>query len=1051
MIQNDIKYIGWRFSSFSVILLFIAFIITGISFIPLLNIQLKPSRTLPSLEITYYWYGASPRVIEKEVTSKLESALSRISSLKNISSQSSKNYGRINLEFKKNVDIDLIRFEVASVIRQVYTQLPQGVSYPEISIGIKGEKKEVLLVYNIISPASPSFIQKYADENIFHKISKIKGVGDVVVYGANPLEYIVTLDVKKLINLNITSYDVINAIVNFFSDKKLGLTNNINSMGDTIYTNVVLSTKKDSNSFNYIPVKNIKNRTIYLHEIASIKLKEKTPYQYYRINGLNTINLVIYSKTGSNTLKTARLVKNVINQIKPVLPPNYDIILSYDSTDYTVKELKTISLRTVFSVLFLSIFVLFVNRSFRYLIIILISLFANLFIAAIFYYIFKVEIHLYSLAGITVSFGLIIDNSIVMIDHLRYYKNKKVFLAILAATLTTIGSIGVIFFLKESQRINVIDFAIVVLINLIISMFIALFLIPALVDKIKINKKITPLFYKRKRRIVKFSRNYYRFLMFSKKWKLIYFILFILAFGIPVHLLPQKIEKENRLASIYNATIGSETFGKIRPIIEKIFGGTFRLFSQNVFESSFYTEPERTKLYINGSMPEGCTVQQLNEAMLKMENYLKGFNEIEMFKTSIFDYNYGSIEITFKRVFETGYFPYFLKELVTSFAINLGGVDWSIYGVGEGFSNALYSGFKSNRIIVEGYNYDRLFEYSRQLCDSLTTNPRIRDIEISGNISWRTESNNEFILSFDKFTMAKENISLYDYYFALRNLLYSGNTAQIIVNNQKYDVIVITSETDNFDIWKFKNEPVIVKESVMPFSRLSTIEKRKTEHDIYKNNQLYRLIVAYDFIGPYNLAERVMSKYIKIFENILPVGYKIYSERYSFWYKEEKKQYLLIFLVILIIYFICCILFESLSQPLAIIMLIPVSFIGLFLTFVIFKVNFDQGGFAAFIMLSGLTVNSGLYILNDYNNLLKNQNKANLIKLYIKAYNSKIIPTLLTILSTIIGLLPFILGKKEIFWYSFATGTIGGLIFSVVGIFFLFPLFLKASEYTKKQ
>jgi multidrug efflux pump subunit AcrB len=122
--------------------------------------------------------------------------------------------------------------------------------------------------------------------------------------------------------------------------------------------------------------------------------------------------------------------------------------------------------------------------------------------------------------------------------------------------------------------------------------------------------------------------------------------------------------------------------------------------------------------------------------------------------------------------------------------------------------------------------------------------------------------------------------------------------------------------------------------------------------------------------------------------------------------------------------------------------LIPVSFIGVFLTFYIFKFNFDQGGFASFILLSGVVVNSGLFIINDYNNLKLRKRQS--LRLYIKAYNQKIIPVLLTILSTIIGLIPFVWGGQyEVFWFAFAAGTIGGLIFSVLALLIYQPVFLK--------
>lgn len=85
--------------------------------------------------------------------------------------------------------------------------------------------------------------------------------------------------------------------------------------------------------------------------------------------------------------------------------------------------------------------------------------------------------------------------------------------------------------------------------------------------------------------------------------------------------------------------------------------------------------------------------------------------------------------------------------------------------------------------------------------------------------------------------------------------------------------------------------------------------------------------------------------------------------------ERDNKQYRLLLIVIAIIFFITSILFNSLKQPLAIIFVIPVSYIGVFLTFYWFKLNFDQGGFASFVLLCGITVNASIYILNEYNSI----------------------------------------------------------------------------------
>jgi len=117
-------------------------------------------------------------------------------------------------------------------------------------------------------------------------------------------------------------------------------------------------------------------------------------------------------------------------------------------------------------------------------------------------------------------------------------------------------------------------------------------------------------------------------------------------------------------------------------------------------------------------------------------------------------------------------------------------------------------------------------------------------------------------------------------------------------------------------------------------------------------------------------------------------------------------------------------------------------FIGVFLTFYLFGFNFDQGGYASFVLLSGVSVNSALYIINDFNNLRAQYANKDSVWLYFKAFNYKIVPVILTITSTIVGLLPFVWdGQNEVFWFSFAVGSIGGLMFSLIGIYLYLPLF----------
>ncbi len=125
-------------------------------------------------------------------------------------------------------------------------------------------------------------------------------------------------------------------------------------------------------------------------------------------------------------------------------------------------------------------------------------------------------------------------------------------------------------------------------------------------------------------------------------------------------------------------------------------------------------------------------------------------------------------------------------------------------------------------------------------------------------------------------------------------------------------------------------------------------------------------------------------------------------------------------------------------MPLVIIGLIPVSFIGVFLVFSFTGWSFDQGGYASLIMLSGLVVNAGIYILHEYRGMGRG------LKQYIRAFNHKIIPISLTVVSTVLGLIPFLMdGTSEVFWFAFAVGTMSGLLFSLLALVLVMPGWVK--------
>ena len=119
-----------------------------------------------------------------------------------------------------------------------------------------------------------------------------------------------------------------------------------------------------------------------------------------------------------------------------LLPAGMEVRLENDDTEFLERELDKIYKRSGLSILILVAFIFLINRDVKYLSVLFLGIVVNLSIAAIILYFLEIDLHLYSLAGLTISLGLVVDNAIVMMDHIHKYRNRKVFLALLAASLT---------------------------------------------------------------------------------------------------------------------------------------------------------------------------------------------------------------------------------------------------------------------------------------------------------------------------------------------------------------------------------------------------------------------------------------------------------------------------------------------------------------------------------------------------------------------------------------------------------------------------------------
>jgi multidrug efflux pump subunit AcrB len=1057
-----------RTSSFSIIIVFVCLAIVGLALIPRLSVKLNPSQQTPQVNVRFSMPGNSPRVIEMQVTSKLEAMLSRLKGIEKINSTSGNGWGYISIHLNKHTNIDAARFEISTIIRQTWSSLPKDVHYPTISISRSDDNaNRPFLTYTINASANAIDIQRFANSNISPKLSQIEGVYKVNVYGAQPMEWLLEYNYEQLRLLDITAQDIQSAIQDFLRKEYLGVATIYSDSGKKQWLRVVLNSRGSENNqldVSKIQVRNINGKLILLDQLVNVFHLESSPDSYYRINGLNSIYLSITAEDYANQLELSKKIKEEIAFLKKSFPIGYELYMNYDATEYIKDELNKIYYRTGLTLFILLFFVALIYRNVKYLLLLFISLFVNIAVAAIFYYLFKLEMQLYSLAGITISLTLIIDNTIIMSDRLIRQKNKRAYMAILAATVTTIGALGIIFFLEEKLRLNLLDFACVVIINLAVSLLIALFLLPALVDKLGIQsrkRKRTKIlvkttffrFLKGKRKYVRFNQFYAFFCHFIWRWRVVVITFLILGFGLPIFLLPEKIKEENRSSKLYNNTLGSDYYkNNLKPYIDIIFGGSLRLFVQKVYQGSYLTDRGETSLYVAASLPNGSTMEQMNHLIQQMEQFISQFKGVKRFQTQINSAQQASIDIQFTKEAERSNFPYQLRSNLISQSFQLGGGSWSVMGFGDGFSNDSRESAGSHRVQMFGFNYDELMVWAEFFKKELLTHRRIRDVSISSEFSFFKNDYQEFVFNMDKERLAVVGISPIQLFSSLNSLLGKGVYVTKIYGIYGNEAINLQSQqSQEYDLWNTRNQQIgHTKATTYKLSELVNVQKSQSLQKIVKINQQYQVCIQYEYIGNSEQGEKVLDEKIEALKTKLPLGYSIKrSGQRWFLGKEEKNQYGLLFLIFVVIYFSCGILFNSLVQPLSIVFVIPISFIGIFLSFYIFDLNFDQGGFASFVLLCGISVNTNIYILNQYNNIRVAKPHISKLRAYIKAWNIKITPIFLTVVSTILGFIPFMIGEREAFWFPLAAGTIGGLIVSLIGSFLFLPLFMGVGKNIK--
>lgn len=1051
------------FSPFRVVFVFVVLSVVGVGLIPKISVDLMPARYEPVLQITTSMPQTDPSTIEEKVTAPLENALSQIPRLKKISSVSRYNYSSIYLHFENTEDLAFARFEAAAIIRQMYNKLPTNCSYPEITQSSEeNSRKMPLLVYSINAPLVSYQIKKIAEDIFLNALSGNKNIEKVEISGAENLQISVRYQTEKLLAYQISPEQILQKIQNHYQNEYLGL---VRQAEQQFFIRIAQENIKIIDLENITiaekPTENHLWQKILLKDVATVGIEEQEPNGYFRINGLNSVRLLVYAREGTNQIKVAQTLEKTIQELSKNLPSSFQILLESNQVENLAQEIQKNYQRAIYAVSILTVFVLLWYRNIYQVFILLASLAVNLALLALVLYFSRISVHLYTLAGITVSLGLVIDNAVMVLHYLRSNKNAErgklniyakkqknnLTRALWGNTLAVIAALCLVFFLPEKERMDLTDFLIVVSCNLFISLLIATTFTPALYSLFQQQdirqeyKKGS--FFTTTKKVYRIFLVYARLIVFLQKYPKTFTLGVVLSFGTPIFMLPTQIQGWEW----YNKTLGNEWYlENIRPYLDKYLGGTLRLFAYNVYENSGYRNLERTQLFIQAEMPMGTTLQQMNETILKVEKYLQNVQKkekgLEKFVSNIYSPQYALIIIYFDKEVERTSFPYLLKNRLITLSLNMGGVTWNVYGVGEGFSNATGEQMASFRVEMRGYNFENLEKQAEILAKKLLMHKRIQSVNTNEKMSYFDKKSKEIRWDISQEQMQLLRVNVYQVSNALR-LQSKPNTAQgfLLLENQYLPLQVKSEKAENFNTQAMALNILSHTQSKSAFKMKALGESKEifSQSAIYKENREYIRLVSFEYMGSNKFGQEFLDKKLAEMRLEMPEGYKATQQDFKFWSREQKKrQYELLAIVLAGIFVVCSITFESFQKAFFTLLTIPVSFIGLFLIFYLGNYYFDQGGYASFILLSGTVVASAIFILVEWDSQSHRANYQ-----LLKIAFQKFIPVLITILTSVLGFIPFLMeGDKEVFWFSLALGSIGGLLASLFAVWICLPVWL---------
>ena len=994
-----------------------------------LPIDLFPEINPPFLVVITSYSGAGPEEVERSVTRPLEAALSGVSSLEKVTSTSSKGSSMVTMEFTYGTDLADASNSVRDALERTRNYMPTGSDTPMI---FKFDPSMIpIMSLMITGNRSPEELREMATNTIVPRLEQTPGVATASISGGR--EKIIKVEIPQsrleAYGLTVTSLQQMlssqNMQVAAGSITENGLSYILTTLGEynslDQIRNTVISYKGGGMSAAgqaELP------RQVYLRDIADVYEGYRDETSTVYVNGQSAVMMRVQKQSGKNSVQTAKELRARLLRIAKEVPQDVKITEINNTTDQIENSINQVG-STAFSGALLAVIVLFLFlRSGKPTLIIAISIPVSIIITLMLMYFAKLTLNLMTLAGLILGVGMLVDNSVVILENIYHYREKgaklatasvlgtqEMIVAIVASTLTTICVFApLVMFqgLLEMAGEMFAGLAFTIVISLASSLLVAMFLVPVLSSHYfpLVTRKQKPL----KGPLAAVDRGFERFFA--------------------------------ALDAAYRGAVRRVLRHKIITIVAllALLVGSIRLIF--VIGWVFMPAQEADNVSISVTMPLGTPLQETEATLRQLEDIAKreiqGYDRLTlntggggMFSAG--GSNTGSLRIDlpdFEARIDTADV---IKTKMRAHFNKFPGVFISFGGGGMmmGSGNPVDIKIRTDDLDKGKALGERIADILKENIEEITE-PQVDLKDGLPQIEIELDRDRLYALGLNTYTIGNEIKAAVDGVTATR---YKDG-------NNNYDVVLILAEADRSA--RPALDHIFVNSQMagrVPLSNFASYKEGTGPMTISRENQS-RIIHITSGVRPGTKLNQLEDKVRNLITAQIPAEDDVIIEFAgdNAEMMTMMKNFMLILIVAVgLVFGVMASLFESFRDPFIIILTIPLCLIGIVAIYFITNDTFNVMTVVGLLVLVGVIVNNGI-VLVDYTNLLRKRGLP-LVEACVEAAGNRLRPILMTTLTTILGLVPmaFFPGEGSEMTGPIGKTVLGGLSFGTLMTLFLMP------------